>query len=153
VIGAEADFQGAGIRDSFTRTIDAAGDVLNAKMNINYFGTLRGRLGFAFDRALIYATGGLAYADVNETLFVSNPAVAANANLTNNSVKFGGAIGGGVEYALTGNWSVKAEYQYIALAKASGLAAPVVPAGGGTIVSNAISDSFHTVRLGANYKF
>lgn len=71
-------------------------------------GSIRGRLGFAFDRVLIYATGGLAIADQKAT----------SLNLLNGSYdtfatsKVGWTVGGGIEYAITNNWSIRAEYRY-----------------------------------------
>ena len=55
--------------------------------NGNYFGTVRGRVGYAIDRTLIYVTGGLAYGDVGQTV-------------GNASTNWGWTLGGGVEYAL-----------------------------------------------------
>ena len=58
VIGIEADIQGAGISDSVS-------DVLGSQENsLNWFGTVRGRIGYAAGPALIYATGGFAYGEV-----------------------------------------------------------------------------------------
>ena len=64
-----------------------------------YFGTVRGRIGYAIDRALVYGTGGFAY---------------AGADCSGCSVD-GWALGGGVEYKLAPSWSVKGEYQRIEL--------------------------------------
>ena len=59
VLGIEADIQGADISDS----------VAGVKSQVNWFGTVRGRIGYAFDRTLIYGTGGFAYGEV-ETAFL-----------------------------------------------------------------------------------
>ena len=69
-----------------------------------YFGTVRGRLGYAFDRTLIYITGGLAYGGLN-----ANPVTG---DATSNA---GWTIGGGLEYAFTNNWTVKLEGLYVNL--------------------------------------
>lgn len=58
VLGIEADFQGSGISDS----IGYAGDYLQT--SLNWFGTVRGRVGYSFGPALLYATGGFAYGEV-----------------------------------------------------------------------------------------
>ncbi|MDH7795497.1 MULTISPECIES: outer membrane beta-barrel protein [unclassified Beijerinckia] len=63
--------------------------------NQNYFGTVRARLGVAFDRTLVYATGGLAYGGGQS--------------------RVGYALGGGVEYAFSNNWSAKLEALYIGI--------------------------------------
>src|SRR5271165_847298 len=70
VLGVEADFQGAGIDDS--KTVSGT----TFKSSLDYFGTVRGRIGYAFDRALVYATGGFAYGDVKNSatnLIVDGP--------------------------------------------------------------------------------
>jgi len=69
-------------------------------------GSIRGRLGVAWDRVLLYATGGAAFAGVQATY--SSPF----ASVTQSSTRVGWTVGGGVEYAVTNNWSVYAEYRY-----------------------------------------
>jgi len=82
---------------------------------LDYFGTARGRLGFAFDRALIYATGGLAVGGTNLTYsgrigFPVAPTIFLAGTSSVAKAKIGYTLGGGVEYAVWNNWSVKAEY-------------------------------------------
>ena len=82
---------------------------------LNYLGTVRGRLGLAVDRTLIYFTAGLAYANVNNTLlnFSSNGfSTFELPNFNANSTRFGWAVGAGVEYGLTPNWTIKGEALY-----------------------------------------
>jgi outer membrane immunogenic protein len=77
-------------------------------------GSVRGRIGIAFDRVLIYGTGGVAFTGFNTTLvdatgfFTGVP--GANAVFTN--ARAGWTAGGGIEYAVTDNWWVRAEYRY-----------------------------------------
>jgi outer membrane immunogenic protein len=61
VLGIEADVQGAGIDDSGT----VATTPTREKASLNWFGTLRGRAGYAFDTSLVYVTGGLAFGEVD----------------------------------------------------------------------------------------
>ena len=69
-------------------------------------GSIRGRLGFAFDRALFYATGGAAFGEFkNSTSF-------AGFTDRSDSTRVGYTVGGGVEYAVTTQWSLRAEYRY-----------------------------------------
>ena len=149
VLGVETDIQGSAINDKFSRVIDAAGDNLNASKNIDYFGTFRGRFGFASNNVLFYGTGGFAYADVRNTLLVTNGGLSAN--LTDSTTKTGYSAGFGVEYAYDRSWSFKAEYQYIALGSST-LTAAVVPPNGVVINSNRLSNDFYTLRMGVNYK-
>ena len=71
-------------------------------------GSARGRLGIAVDRALFYATGGAAFAEFKDTYIG-----AAGAGLaTPSHTRVGYTVGGGVEYAITTQWSLRAEYRY-----------------------------------------
>ncbi len=85
---------------------------------IDYFGTLRGRLGFTpADRLLLYVTGGLAYGYVSSStnLFAGGTSFSDSSS----EMQVGWALGTGGEYALTNNWSVKLEYLYIDLGSMS----------------------------------
>jgi outer membrane immunogenic protein len=93
---------------------------------IDYFGTIRARVGYAFDRFLVYATGGLAYGrsyirdndvPVGVGAVVSNLAVHGGCGFNDdcNRMRYGYAAGGGVEYAFTNNWSAKIEGLYVNL--------------------------------------
>ena len=62
---------------------------------------MRGRIGYSFDRVMPYATGGLAVGDIR----AATPGFAGGT-----STNAGWTLGGGVEVALPGNWSAKAEY-------------------------------------------
>ena len=64
VIGLEADIAGSTLDTSFT-----SADVLGLKSKLSSLGTVRGRIGYAFDRALLYATGGFAYGHVENSGF------------------------------------------------------------------------------------
>lgn len=132
VFGVEGDIQLSGISD----------DDDNGRFDISndntFFGTLRGRAGFAFDRALIYATGGLAFADFDYE--VEGPGVDLNDDFT----AMGYALGGGVEYAFDESWSMKLEYLYANFGEED------IDNGGFRTVA---SPDFHTVRLGVNFRF
>ena len=126
VLGIEADIQGADISDS----------VGGFKSQVNWFGTVRGRIGYAFDRTLIYGTGGFAYGEVENSIPVLGKATETQTGYT---------VGGGIEYKINPAWSVKGEYQFINL-DASSLT------GAGPLGLNGTDSSeFHTVRLGVNY--
>jgi outer membrane immunogenic protein len=89
-------------------------------------GTLRGRLGYAFDNTLFYATGGLAYGHVKSFTHIFS---APNPELigTEDSWKVGWTIGAGVEHMFAPNWSVKGEYLYYDLGNSN---VNLLPAGG-----------------------
>lgn len=112
-----------------------------------YFGTVRARIGYAFDRTLVYVTGGLAYGGLN-----TNPLTG---NTTSNA---GWTVGGGVEYAFTNNWTAKIEGLYVDTGEGrrarsfDNAAGGVLPAGTYTAVSNG-GGGAGLLRVGVNYKF
>jgi outer membrane immunogenic protein len=152
VLGVEADFQGGNINSSFSgATVTGFSDIWAGKRDVDWFGTVRGRLGYSFGQALLYATGGFAYGDVRDKLDRTGPAGASFAFASNDSVRTGFVVGGGLEYSLSPAWSAKLEYQYIDFGseKLTGSyvqAGPLV-----TIHTNALDDNFSTVRVGLNY--
>ncbi len=152
VFGLETDLQGSGIDSGFTRTLNYGippySATFNASQVIDYFGTVRGRIGYAFGSALIYATGGFAYADVRTKVSIDPTAHFTN-SLSGEGIEAGYAAGGGVEYAFNPAWSVKAEYQYIDLGDQTVTGERST---GGTD-SMRTDNNFHTVRIGLNYHF
>jgi outer membrane immunogenic protein len=79
-----------------------------------YFATLRGKLGYAFDNVLVYATGGLALTDAEFRYenYTSDPPIELEERSSSSDTLLGWAIGGGLELAVTEHISVKAEYLY-----------------------------------------
>jgi len=75
----------------------------NCLTDVRYFGTSRVRLGYAADRVLVYATGGLAYARVH----------AGNATDQDSKTRYGWALGAGIGWAFAPKWSAKVEYQHL----------------------------------------
>ncbi len=140
VFGIEADIQGG---DISATAKDNFADVFSSRLD--WFGTLRGRLGYAFDRTLIYATGGFAYGGIRNTAdFGSDETWKASRTAT------GYVVGGGVEYSVNPAWSLKAEYQYINLGK-NDLTNPTFPSDPYSSFATVHDDAFHTVRVGLNY--
>lgn len=131
VFGFEGDIQGADISG---RAFDPS-DFATAHSDVNWFSTVRGRLGFASGPWLFYGTGGLAVAGVDTHINVGPD------HFRDSNTDVGYAAGGGIEWAFAPNWSAKAEYLYIGL-------------GDDTLSSgDRINNDFQTVRLGLNYKF
>ncbi len=174
VFGIEADLQRAGISGSAkTRSVadinlNGQPDVITnvtANSSLDWFGTVRGRVGYTFDRALIYATGGLAFGgawrldgSVNDSVTNSTNfrGFQTTASAKSDDTHVGFALGGGLEYALTSAWSLKAEYQYIDLGS-SNLGTQVAnpsPNDGGSETgfgSLKVDHTYHTARVGLNY--
>lgn len=158
VFGFEADIQGGSIRDTATGTLAyiAAPNTITVAANhrVNWFGTARGRIGLAFDRVLMYATGGVAFGEsrYNLTMTETFGFVAAVANT---DTRVGWVAGGGIEWAFAPNWSLKGEYQYIDLGRRTVGAAETTLAGAPTLfaISTPVRTDFHTGRIGINYRF
>jgi outer membrane immunogenic protein len=140
VLGVEADIQGSGIKD------EATAHGVTFKSNLDWFGTVRGRLGYAFGSSLLYATGGFAFGGIDNEISSTPPPVTSKNSRTAN----GYTVGGGLEYKFTPAWSAKVEYQFIDLGRndpaLNGHDSCV-----GTIKCE--DDAFHTVRAGINYHF
>lgn len=148
VFGLEGDVQGADIRGELTANVGGLAS-LNAGSKIDFFATARGRVGYAWDRVLLYATGGYAYAHANSFINVAAGGIVAPGFGTGGSVNSdhnGWVAGGGVEYAMTQNLTFKTEYQYLNFERR-------------TLISDGLGDSLslkptvHTVRAGLNWKF
>lgn len=132
VWGVEGDFGWSGVKGS------AACGAFSCETANGWLGTIRGRVGYAFDRWLPYLTAGGAYGDVKATTTV--PTLPASASKS----QFGWTVGAGLEYAFLGNWSTKLEYLYVDLGS---------PNLGTATVTNNVSLKENIVRLGLNYKF
>jgi outer membrane immunogenic protein len=105
VVGAEGDFQGAWQQRAITGT--AAGVDFTADQRLRWFGTARLRAGVAFERSLLYVTGGGAYVNLRVT-------GSALGMPVNDQVSHGAwTAGGGWEFMLAERWSAKLEYLYI----------------------------------------
>ena len=103
-------------------------------------GTVRGRVGYAFDQVLVYGTGGYAWADNRITLS------ALNVSIAESQIHSGWAAGAGVEVMFAPKWSVKAEYLYRSFASKNYFAG-IAPPG---IASGNLRNS---IQVGVNYHF
>jgi outer membrane immunogenic protein len=113
-----------------------------------WLGTVRGRLGAAFDRTLIYVTGGLAVANVKYSDSIGTTNIETNSSDT---PRAGWTVGGGIEWAFAGPWSVKAEYLYVDLGNETyhGLSSSI----GFTNVTLDHRLRENIARAGINYRF
>ena len=135
VWGLEGDFDWADVSGS------TACGAFSCQTQNTWLATARGRLGYAFDRFLPYITGGGAFGRMRAS---STDPAATGASDT----LIGWTVGGGLEYAFLGNWSVKIEYLYVDLGTfdCSTACSP------GVVASN-VTFKENVVRAGLNYKF
>jgi outer membrane immunogenic protein len=122
----------------------------------DWYGMITGRLGYAWDRALVYVKGGAAFVDTSW-----NVVDACNTGLCGGGLIATGTagadnvtwtIGGGIEWAFDWNWSLKAEYMYIALPD-QGDACGIASTNGLTYCWHNDLDGVHTAKIGLNYRF
>ncbi len=195
VAGIEADIQfvdlgdgeGGGVRTAAVRgpqpigafgigpVVGGGGNVafFDRRQEMDFFGTVRGRLGVAFDRALIYATGGLAWTSLDDNgntvpgvgFFQGGPGAAATrraravriANRADTEADdIGWTVGGGVEYAFTNSISAKIEGLYVNIGDVEGRNIVGVTNRGRAIRQTGGRDEsgeFAVVRAGLNFRF
>lgn len=147
VLGVEGDIEYADINGD-TDILHADNDnekAGEARQEIDWLGSLRLRAGFAFDRALIYATGGLAVGGVEVSGFIDE----SDFDDSNKDTEWGWTLGGGFEYALTDELSGRVEYRYTDLGHSD------VEAGGEEtpITQLEFDNTFHAVRAGLSWHF
>jgi outer membrane immunogenic protein len=141
VLGIEADIQGSGISDN-----GVIGNT-SVESSLNWFGTVRGRAGYAMGPALFYFTGGFAFGEVESKGGFLGHGHGFGVPFGVTETQTGYVLGGGIEYKFSPAWSIKGEYQFISL-DASDLAG----AGPLGITSGDRSD-VNTFRVGVNYHF
>ena len=159
VSGIEADIQYTDFTDNVNAvTIGRAfpgvrNNIFEQKLE--YLGTVRARLGYAWDRTLVYGTGGLAYGGVNNSATFFGPLPANILQFTGGqkSTEVGYAVGGGIEQAFWQNVTLRAEYLYYNLGDTSA-AVNVIPGSGGAGTGYIVNfkNEGHIVRAGLNFK-
>jgi outer membrane immunogenic protein len=115
-------------------------------------GTFAFRLGYAVDRTLFYAKGGLAFARDRNSEDVFEGPLFTHTEVSDKYMRWGWMLGGGIEYAFTGNWSAKVEYNYMDLGNESVrfCSAPGGPPG---CFDYGIKQHVQLVKAGINYRF
>ena len=133
VIGAEGDIDWSGMSGSTT-----AGCALGCRTSDSWLSTVRARLGYAADRFLPYVTGGAAFGDIR----ASTPGFAGSS-----TTSAGWTVGAGIEFAIAGNWTAKAEYLYVDLGNFN------CGPGCGLTAVNHVSFNENILRGGFNFRF
>ncbi|GGE24161.1 outer membrane protein [Aureimonas endophytica] len=166
IIGGVADFNYVDVNKGNGATFEnlaGTGNSLTNDVDINYFGTVRGKVGYAMDRVAVYATGGLAYGgvdnDVSTSGFTSPGGTVYSASVERDEDKVGYTVGGGVDFLATQNISFGLEYLYTDLGKAKtettfnavGASAFGDPASFTTETKTDLD--FHTIMAKASYRF
>ena len=113
VLGIDADISGLAARTRDNVTVNPFTVIVSTtpEHDLDVLGTLRARAGVAFDRFHVFATGGLAVGHINlQGSIIPNPAANPTYVGSRELVKAGYAYGGGIEHALPGGFSIRAEY-------------------------------------------
>jgi outer membrane immunogenic protein len=134
VFGLETDLDWTNIKGSSTVNCPTGCQTKNT-----WLGTTRARLGFAAGNGFLpYLTGGVAYGDIKASV----PGFAGAS-----STKAGWTVGAGLEFAVAGNWTAKAEYLYVDLGKMD------CGALCGTAAPDPVKFNANILRAGLNYRF
>ena len=146
VIGTEVDGEATGISGDVTQSFSFVGPAGRttvtgtAHAQTNWIASANGRLGWTWDRVMLYAKGGVAWAGVNE-------------RIDTNVTRPGWTVGGGLEWAFWNNWSAKVEYNFYDF-DTRNLTFPGTFAGVPEAVRSIdIKETISTVKFGVNYRF
>ena len=115
VYGLEADIDLSSARKTSTGTnvVGTGSGTWTMQSGIEALSTLRGRIGYAFDNTLLYATGGLAVAKTAHSYQGSTPVFGSGAySWADAGWRAGYTVGAGLDYQLSRNWSVRGEGLY-----------------------------------------
>ena len=131
---------------------------INSQVSADWLATIRGRIGFlATPSWLLYATGGVAIADVKGNFSFTDTFAAATESGAIRDTRVGWTAGVGGEYAVGNGWSLKAEYLYVDLGRSSVTSNNLSLGGGAPLSAQTFTHSFdiksNIVRVGVNYKF
>ena len=137
VIGVEADWDWADIKGSQPY----AGGLFTSSVKVENIGTVRGRIGYAWDRIIFYGTGGWAWSSRVSTFCQGCTPTDDHHSLD------GYTVGGGFEYGFTPNLSLKAEYLFAHLDPVDFFH------NAGCTFSCSLGANVNMVRLGLNWRF
>ena len=145
------------VSQSFLNLPDGNGYTFTSSFETNWLVTARPRIGYSFDRFLVYGTGGLAIADQKFSQTITGVVLGSVQTGSVSNTAVGWTMGAGAEYALGSHWSLKAEYLYVDLGSVS---FSTVDVGNCGPISCSLYTGGHSahlkeniVRAGINYNF
>ncbi len=154
VIGAEAMFDWL---PNTSNTINATNPALGpatATINNRWLTTATGKLGYAWDRVLLYGKGGGAWVGTSNPSFTVGGAATPTPFTSSSNNNFGWTGGLGVEWAFMGNWSARAEWDYVRLQNQNFTVAGTAAPGSYADVTISVNNrSINMFTAGLNYKF
>ena len=145
--GLEADLSATSVSAGYQQYCQSSGYCdYSQRARMSALSTIRGRIGYAFDRAFIYATGGLAFANVKNHVQDNNDPGLFNVS----KWRTGWTLGAGVEYAMSDVWSVKVEGLYYSLENSKAF---FRDPGKGGLYAARFKNNGVIARVGLNYRF
>jgi len=167
VYGLETDAQWTGQRGSASATcpgivtggpcLPGLRTVANLDQKLEWFGTLRGRIGsLAAPSVIVYATGGAAYGTVKTDIALAgftSSGVPIGITGSSSDTRAGWTVGAGAEWMFVSNWTAKVEYLYVDLGTITSSA--VLPTATGLAMGASVNSRIqdNLIRGGINYKF
>lgn len=155
VVGLEADFDWAANNNNSSNSVTvitgAGPQTFQLSANNRWITTVAARVGYAWDRVLVYAKGGGGWVG-NGNFTLLNVGTGATFTASNSNTNAGWLVGGGVEWAFAQNWTVRAEYDFLGLNNRSF----TVPAGFPVLAGDTFSSNNRNVQMatvGINYLF
>ncbi len=156
VIGVEADLSGFFQMSDTTTHVESYDYFHTSRTKYDLFGTVRGRLGYAWGPALFYVTGGWAWANVKDSFTeYSTLAGAVYGAVDSSNNASGWTVGGGMEYMFAPHWTLKTEYLYASLGDRNVDITPAYygdPTRAGDVYGH-FPHKLNIFRSGINYKF
>jgi outer membrane immunogenic protein len=152
VFGVEGDFDwAANNNNSITGVVGPLGHNFTASANDRWMATVAGRLGYAFDRWLIYVKGGGGWVGAN-SFTVTDVTTAASVSGGSSNTLSGWLVGGGFEWAFANNWTMRAEYDYFGLSGRSFTVPATLPVLAGDTFTTG-NNNIQMATVGINYLF
>jgi outer membrane immunogenic protein len=149
VLGIEGSVDGTSLTNTATFPIAFRGGNLSAETSADVQGSVRGKIGIAWDRLLIYGTGGVAFGGFSTDFRLVAPNVPILATAHTSSTRVGWTAGGGIEYAVVNNWWVFAEYRFTDF----GTLRDNLLANGGAFFNGRRRLEENQVQVGFSYRF
>ncbi len=153
VYGIETDISGMHLNSAMNTALTDGLTTANTNADVNWYGTLRGRLGWTQGPVLFYGSAGLAYGREALNSSMSMPSAPLSPSTSTSPVRSGWVAGGGVDYHWTPNVVVGVQYQYVDLGSVS-LASSTTIAGPFTLAQSANAHAqFQVVTVGISWLF
>jgi outer membrane immunogenic protein len=151
VAGLEGTVDGSSLSGTASDVQPTGGVAMSVRTEVQ--GSIRARVGVAFDRVLIYGTGGVAFAGFDDNYSGAGPTFSLNEQ--DSKTRTGWTVGGGIDYAVTNNWSIGVEYRYSDFGRSTDY--PSIAGAGGVITDGNVFFTHHLtesqVQAIFSYKF